>query len=480
MPSLQGSRIQADKEEIMVAFEVYDLVFLGIFLIFVIVFLSTRRKNLQRQGILYLYKTKLGINFIDWFAKAFQKPLRVLQYVVLVSGYCLMAGIIWLMTKSTYLYLTTSIAQIIRAPPVFPVIPYFPQIFGLESLFPPLYFTYFILALGIIAVVHEFSHGIFARIYKFKIHSTGFAFLGPILGAFVEPDEKQMEKAPKLKQMVVLAAGTFANVIVTILFGAIMALFFVSLFVPAGVKFSAYNFAEVPVANVTMVENSSIEGYLALKANGKTYFVENETWSLSLEKEVESVIAYEDTPAFRNQIVGAITQIGNEKVTNMNELANAISEHKPGDEVVVKTVVLQPGRESVAERKEYKIKLGENSEGDAIMGIAFLRGNTQGLSGWFYKVVSEVKSPYVWYESQIGNFGWFIYYLLWWIVVLNFLVALFNMLPLGILDGGRFFYLTVWGITRKEKIGKWAYKLITWFILALLVVMMIKWGMTFF
>ena len=63
--------------------------------------------------------------------------------------------------------------------------------------------------------------------------------------------------------------------------------------------------------------------------------------------------------------------------------------------------------------------------------------------------------------------------------MLNFLVALFNMLPVGILDGGRFFYLTVWGITRKEKIGKWAYKAITWFILALIVVMMVKWAMTF-
>ncbi|MBS3076841.1 site-2 protease family protein [Candidatus Pacearchaeota archaeon] len=463
----------------MVAFEVYDFVFLGIFIIFVVIFLSTRRKNLQRQGILYLYKTKLGINFIDWFAKTFAKPLKLLQYVVLASGYGLMIGIVWLLSQSTYLYLTTSIAQVIRAPPVFPVIPYFPKIFGLESLFPPLYFTYFIVVLGIIAVVHEFSHGIFARFYKFKIHSTGFAFLGPILGAFVEPDEKQMEKAPRLKQMVVLAAGTFANVVVALLFTGVMALFFTNLFVPAGVKFSSYGLAELPMVNVSVIGNSSIEGYLQLESDGKYYFIENEIWDASVENKLKSVIVYEDTPAFRSQMVGAITEIDGKKITSIEDLRSVLGQYKPGDEVNVKTAVLDPGQGTVAETREYTFNLTENSEGKAALGIIFIQGGNGGITGWIYKVFSDIKDPFTHYESKVGEFGWFIYYLLWWIIVLNFLVALFNMLPVGILDGGRFFYLTVWGITRKEKIGKWAYKAITWFILALIVVMMVKWAMTF-
>ncbi|MBU0977578.1 MAG: site-2 protease family protein, partial [Nanoarchaeota archaeon] len=193
----------------MVSFMTYDLIFLAVFIVFVIIFLSTRKKNLERQGILYLYKTKWGINVIDKIAKKCRVILKPLQYVIMFSGYALMVGILWLLSRSTYLYLTTSIAQLIRAPPVFPVIPYFPQIFGLESLFPPLYFTYFIIALGVIAVFHEAAHGIYARFYNLKVTSTGFAFLGPVLGAFVEPDEKQMNKAPRFNQMVILAAGTF-------------------------------------------------------------------------------------------------------------------------------------------------------------------------------------------------------------------------------------------------------------------------------
>jgi membrane-associated protease RseP (regulator of RpoE activity) len=463
----------------MVAFEVYDLVFLGIFIIFVVLFLTARRKNLQRQGILFLYKTKLGISFIDWFAKTFERPLKFLQYIVLISGYALMIGIVWLLSKSTYLYLTTSIAQVIRAPPVFPVIPYFPKIFGLESLFPPLYFTYFIVALGIIAVVHEFSHGIFARLYKLKIHSTGFAFLGPILGAFVEPDEKQMEKASRFKQMVVLAAGTFANVVMTLVFAIVMALFFTNLFVPAGVKFSSYGLAEVPVVNVTVIGNSSIEGFLELESGGKTYFIENQFWDLSVERDLEKIIVYEDTPAFRSQVVGAITEIGNRRVRTMDELRDVLDDYKPGDRVTVRTAVLEPGQGTVAEMRSYSFELTQNSEGKAALGIVFIPGSSSGFSGWIYKIFSDMKDPFTHYESKWGDFGWFIYYLLWWIIVLNFLVALFNMLPLGILDGGRFFYLTVWSITGREKAGKWAYKIITWFILALIVVMMIKWVLTF-
>ena len=463
----------------MVGFVTYDLIFLAAFIIFVVIFLTTRKKNLERQGILFLYKTKWGIKFIDWFAEKFRGVLRPLQYVVIVSGYALMVGIVWLISKSTYIYLTTSIAQVIRAPPIFPVIPYFPKIFGLESMFPPLYFTYFIVALGVIAVFHEAAHGIYARFYKLRVQSTGFAFLGPILGAFVEPDEKQMVKIARLKQMVILAAGTFANVIMALFFSGIMALFFTSVFVPAGVKFSNYGLAELGVAGTEVMGNSSIEGFLELQsAEGETYFLENEYWDLTMENELEKIIVYEDTPAFRNRMRGAITQIDDIEINSLDDLRNALERHSPGDEVTVRTAVLETGKGTVAENREYTFELMENSEGNAALGIVFMTGNTDGLFGFFYKTFSEVKDPFTHYESEWGDFGWFIYYLLWWVIVLNFLVALFNMLPLGILDGGRFFYLTIWGVTGKENWGKKAYSLVTWFIIALFVIMMVKWALT--
>ena len=45
-------------------------------------------------------------------------------------------------------------------------------------------------ALAIVAIPHEFAHGIFARLNNLRVKSSGFALFGPILAAFVEPDEK--------------------------------------------------------------------------------------------------------------------------------------------------------------------------------------------------------------------------------------------------------------------------------------------------
>jgi hypothetical protein len=57
------------------------------------------------------------------------------------------------------------------------------------------YFTYWIVAIALVAIFHEGFHGIFARFYNIKIKSTGFGFLGPFLAFFVEQDDKQMQKA---------------------------------------------------------------------------------------------------------------------------------------------------------------------------------------------------------------------------------------------------------------------------------------------
>ena len=51
------------------------------------------------------------------------------------------------------------------------------------------------LALIIILIIHEFSHGILTRIIKIKVKSFGLLLLGYFpIGAFTEPDEKKQKK----------------------------------------------------------------------------------------------------------------------------------------------------------------------------------------------------------------------------------------------------------------------------------------------
>jgi len=70
----------------------YDIILLILFVLFVSLFLYRNRKNLKRDGLLFLYKTKWGIKLIDKTAKKFPKTLKNLSYVSIGVGYLLMAG----------------------------------------------------------------------------------------------------------------------------------------------------------------------------------------------------------------------------------------------------------------------------------------------------------------------------------------------------------------------------------------------------
>ena len=203
------------------SFIIYDIAFLILFIIFVSIFLYHNKKNIKKEGPFLLYKTSWGIKLINYVGEKYKKTIKFLSYFSISLGYVLMATMMFLIIQTIYLYLTTNISTVIKAPPVMPLIPYFPRLFGVESFFPPFFFAYFIISIAIILTVHEFTHGIFARRYNLKIKSTGFAFLRyfpALFGAFVEPDEKQMNKSNNFEQKSILSAGVFANTITAILF----------------------------------------------------------------------------------------------------------------------------------------------------------------------------------------------------------------------------------------------------------------------
>jgi len=471
----------------MVSFVVYDLMFLVIFSALVALFLYRRRSNLQRQGLLYLYRTKVGIKFIDWAATKYKKILKPLEYVILGSGYILMVFMIYMLGKFTYIYTVTNIATQIKIPPILPLFPYATDLFDVPFL-PPFYFTYWIIIIAIIAVSHEFAHGIIARLNNIKVHSTGFGFLGPFLAAFVEPDEKHMEKASKFTQLSVLAAGTFANVLMTILFGLIMWMFFALSFSPAGVNFNAYPQAEVALGAISLIDgvpigsidnipnliDDDLEELNEITVDGVTYLVPGENLIRAIEADVEGLRVFEDAPAVKVGLDAPILEFDGVEIISFDELGAEIRKHEPGELVNIKT--LDEDDEVVF----YDLELGEK-DGEAYLGIGVSQPSTKGFSGYVYGLISKVKDPLIYYAPNWGG-GWanFIYDLLWWTVLINISVALVNMLPVGIFDGGRFFYLTVWGLTGSEKIGKRAFSWATWIIILILIWLMVKWALAFF
>jgi len=458
---------------------IYDLTFFAIFTLVAILFLYVKRENLQREGLLYLYRTKFGLNFIEWTNKKFAWLLRPLEYVMVASGFILMAGMIWFLIKFSWFYLTTPFAaEALKIPVLLPLIPYLPTLFNLDFL-PQFYFTYWIIIIAIIAIPHEFAHGIFSRLHNIKVKSTGFGFLGPFLAAFVEPDEKQMAKTKKFNQMSILAAGTFANILMTVLFGILLWLFFIVSFVPTGVNFNDYSTTIINSSEVAIPsEISDSEAFIEVYANNQAYFTSPIILKRTRDLGLPYLEVYENSPAFSVRLSGAISEINGVPITSFDDLSTTIKSYQPGEMVTVKTLK-RDLRQYEIEETEYDLTLGER-DGQAFLGIGIRPIQSSGLLGSFYSFFAKIKSPFIFYESNSGAFGFFIYDLLWWIVLINISVALVNMLPVGIFDGGKFFYLAIWGLTGSERIGRNAYKFSTWFIIGIIALLMARWVMIFF
>jgi membrane-associated protease RseP (regulator of RpoE activity) len=476
------------------AFWVYDIVFLLVFILIVSIFIYKNRKRVGRElGIMFLYRTQLGVRILDNIAKKNRKILGIMRYAIVFFGYLLMISILYLIGKSIYDYVTQPlITEVIKSPPIVLLIPYFPTIFGLRSFLPPFYFTYFILAVAIVLVVHEGFHGIFMRYSEVKIKSTGLAFLGPILGAFVEQDEKDMVKASKFNQMSILAAGVFANLIVGLIFLFVWWSLFSVTFTPSGALFNTYLVNPVNVSSITSIGGMNITestnqelinfidksfelkeqeylGYLTedlheIRAGERKYFMKLEVLKAQLALNQSQVFLYGDYPAVNAGLRGVIIQIDERNIETHTELSEALENYRPGDTIKLITDYKE-------EKLEFDLTLEEHPEDSQrpLIGI----GNT-GVATTSLDKVFFFKDPYTYYKEN-NEFLLFLYYLAFWIFLINIAVALFNMLPFAILDGGRFFYLTVLSITKNEKIASRAYKGIGYLILAGLILIMGIW-----
>ena len=454
----------------MVSFWVYDVGFMILFSVFVAWFLSSRKKDLSREGIIFMYRTRFGINAIKYIGDNFKGLLHGLKYVIVGVGVALMSGMIWMLGQTLSIYiLHPEIIKTIRAPPIAPLIPYFPKLFGMESFFPPFYFTYFIVALAIVAIVHEFSHGVFMRLFKIKIKSTGLVFLGPILGAFVEEEKKGFEKKKKLEQMTVLGAGVFANLVFALIFYGLYVLFFFSSFTASGYVFDSYALSAIPLENVTGFDNYN--NLTKVMTTHGTFYLDGLLEVQLNQNNRDFLLAYPEAPAILVQMHGAIVQADNVKIINQDSLTEFLQSKNPGDEVKFVT-------ESDEGTLEFIVNLSSHPEDSskAYLGV----GNSNTVPRNFIQKVlwgfMSFKDSSTYYKpTWDGDFVYFIYHLLWWVMVINFLVALFNMMPLGMLDGGRFFYLAILSVTRSEKFAKNAFKFASYAILFVFLALMFFW-----
>ena len=470
---------------------VYDLVFLVIFLVLTSLFLFKKRKNIKKEGLLLLYKTRLGMKIIDRIGKKYTKLLNVLSYVSIILGFGLMIIMVYLFGKIVWIYIfNPAVVSAIKIPPIAPLIPYLPQIFKLSYL-PPFYFIYWIAILAIVAIIHEFSHGIFAANKKVKIKSTGFGFfpffLPIFLAAFVELDEKNMEKKKIRSQMAILSAGTFANTLIGILALGLLVLFFSLAFTPSGVIFDTYTYSAVGLSAITSVNSINVNnlsynqllnltnttGFSKIKA-GNIDFLTTGKFMQSQEENDFYILLYDDAPAIKANLSRVILKINGVEVTNREAIGKELSKYSPGDKITVTTLLDEYD-------KDDEVILGKNplNETKAYLGIGFLEKTNSGILGTITKWFTSFKDSAIYYKPKFAA-AEFIYNFLWWLLMISFSVALMNMLPVGIFDGGRFFYLAMFAITKSKDKANKAYKILTYIFLALVAVIMIFWVINLF
>lgn len=456
-----------------------DLTFLGIFLILISVFLIKNKSKIKKEGLLLLYHTNWGIKLINRIGTKHKKFLNKMSYVSVFIGYILMIVMVWMFVRIVWLYVFNGdLLASIKIPPITPLIPYLPQLFNLTWL-PPFYFSYWIIVLLVIAVFHELFHGIFAKIYGVKTKTTGFGFfpffLPIFLAAFVNLDEKIMAKKSSFQQRAVLSAGTFANIL-TMIFGLILMVGFFSLtYSPAGVSYDDYAYDIINITDISHINSApiniseqnfeslgNVNSSIDIVANGITYFAIKE---ISIKNGLAAV--YYNSPAIKNNLSGIIQKINGEEITSTEKLALVLDKYSPGEVV---ELILYNGTEY-----SQNITLEKNplNESKAWIGISFTK------KGGIISFINFYKNPNVYYVPS-SDFAIYIYNLLWWLVFISFSVALINMLPMGIFDGGRFFYLTILSLTKSEKKAEKAFKISTKILLFLLFVMMFFWAKNLF
>ena len=377
-----------------------------IFIGCMLLFLYINRKKIIIQKIFYpffyfaMYKTKIGLELMDRMAKKHPKLLKYLAYSGIVIGFLGMVIMSVLLIQNFY-GLVTKPAAVSGVGMVVP--------FKVKGAFYVPFF-YWIISIFLLALVHEFSHGVVARLYKIKIKSSGLAFLNifvPVIpAAFVEPDEKELRERPHIQQLSIFAAGPFSNIIFAFVVLAIMGLVF------------------APVSN-------AIFNYDGVLVTGFT--PGNETFPA------------EEAGMTENEL---IIGIDNMPITTVENFTKIMQNKTPSESIVITTNVT-----------DYNITLAESPDNKSMgyLGI-YLTQNQEIKENVLQKYGKILPDVFIWF---VGLF--------YWLYVLNLGIGLFNLVPLGPIDGGRMLQLAMHKLFKKKN-GDKIWKAISFVFLGLVLI----------
>lgn len=384
-----------------------ELISAIVFVLLIMFFFVVKKKNVHLQKILFpflyilMYRTKLGLKLMDTISKKFSKPLKFIGYTAIFIGFLGMLFIAVTLVIGSYNIIVQP-----KAPPNVGIVqPFVADVPG--TVFVP--FFYFIISVFILAVVHEFSHGVLAKKYGLHIKSSGFAVMGilaPIIPlAFVEPDEKELKKRSASQQLSIFAAGPFANIVLAFI------IILITIFIATPVLSSMAN----------------LDGVII------TGFIKDD---ITYPAEAAGITKGE-----------IIKEIDNIKVNALTNFSSMLGSKKPRDIILLKT-----------NKTSYNITLASNplDKNKSYLGV-YVQQKTK-IKEDFKKKYGEITpSILIWLSG-----------LLYWLYILNLGIGLFNLVPLGPIDGGRMLQVTLYKFFKKNKADN-IWKNISFFFLFLII-----------
>ncbi len=189
------------------------LIFLSLAFLWIVVLVAA-----WKTGFLEKYKMSVYGPFIMWRT---ERGMGLVDAIASKKKFWKWYG--WLAIAVTLLAMVTMLALLIWIATIIPLIPKenapSPRlIIGIPGVNPVIPIWQGILGLAVGIIIHEFAHGIMTRAQDLKLKSMGLLFAVIPMGAFAEPDEKDIMGSKRRVRMKVYAVGPASNIITALVF----------------------------------------------------------------------------------------------------------------------------------------------------------------------------------------------------------------------------------------------------------------------
>ncbi len=356
---------------------------------------------------------------------------------------------------------------------------------GLPGINPVIPIGYGVVALVVAIVVHEFSHGILAMASRLKVKALGVIFLIVPIGAFVEPDEEELEETSARKRSRVFAAGPTTNIVLALVCLLILGFVLAPSIAPQsdGVIVSNDYGGVDPWGVVTAVNGTAVSNRTAFRdvtgglTPGATYPMEIHRDGDSSERRVRYGLyirhVEDGSPAdgalergdvmWRLGYNGTVTPVATQEafIDLMETTAPGdslhVTFHRNGTQRNASVTLADKGDVTGAAGDAGVGYLGVAAYGvtDVVRDTGYYPALLQPFEGSFLPYLAL---PFIGLSPFPGQLAdlytqsqgfWMTYNMLYWIFWLNFALGTFNVLPAIPLDGGYIFRDGVASVMRR-------------------------------